>query len=72
MTDSLLRAIEKVKLLPEPQQEVLASLLLAEMESEKHWNQLFAGSADQLKALADEAIAEHRAGQTEPLDPDEL
>jgi hypothetical protein len=38
--------------------------------SERRWDDSFAASTDVLAQLADEALAEHRAGRTEPLDPD--
>ncbi|MGI9175124.1 MAG: hypothetical protein ACR2GR_07390 [Rhodothermales bacterium] len=48
--------------------------MLAELESEQRWAELFARpeSEELLERLADEALAAHRAGQTRPLDPDEL
>jgi hypothetical protein len=33
---------------------------------------LFSRSPDLLSKLADEALAEHRAGKTKPLDPETL
>lgn len=43
--------------------------LLAELESERRWNDLFARSEGLLSELAAEAIREDEAGLTEPLDP---
>ena len=42
---------------------------LAELESELRWNEQFARpeSEELLERLADEALSEHRAGQTRPL-----
>ena len=71
MTASLQAAIEKAKNLSEEQQNVLAALLLEEMNAEKRWDEVFSGSLDQLKSLADEALDENRAGTTEILDPDQ-
>ncbi len=72
MTPTLEQAFaEAAKLSPE-EQEVLAQWILDELASERHWDAAFAASADQLAQLADEALAEHRAGKTEPLEPDEL
>jgi hypothetical protein len=39
---------------------------------EAPWQQAFAGSTDALAQLADEALAEHRAGRTHALDPDKM
>jgi hypothetical protein len=72
MTGLLQQAFEKAGQLSPDEQNALASLLLAELESENRWDELFRASGDQLEKLADEALAEHRAGKTEPLDPDKL
>ena len=58
--------------LPETEQEAIAALILAELDSERRWDALFAKSQDLLSRLAKEARDEHRAGDTEPLDPDKL
>jgi len=47
-------------------------MLLEELASERRWEELFAGSHDLLAELADQALAEHRAGRTEKLDPEKL
>lgn len=64
MTDLLERAFAKAATLPEVEQDALAALILAEIESEQRWQQTFADSQDVLTQLADEALAEHRAGKT--------
>jgi plasmid stabilization system protein ParE len=50
----------------------LGRMLLEELASERRWEELFAGSHDLLAELADEALAEHRAGRTEKVDPEKL
>ena len=45
---------------------------LAELESERRWDDLFARSADLLSELAGEAVREDEAGLTLALDPDKL
>ena len=72
MTPLLERAIAKVRVLCEQEQNVIAQIVLDEIESEKHWDELFAKSPEKIQKLADKAWAEHKAGQTEPLDPDRL
>lgn len=72
MTQQLTKAFEKAAKLPEPEQIAFANFILAELASEQHWQQAFEGSQDMLEQLADEALAEHRAGQTVELDPDKL
>ena len=46
--------------------------LLAEIESERRWDELFARPSTILERMADEALREHDAGLTQPLDPDTL
>jgi len=58
---------EAAKLAPEEQSE-LAVLILDELRSGKRWAKAFADSQDALARLADEALAEARAGITTPLD----
>jgi hypothetical protein len=67
-------AIQKVKQLPEEDQESIASIILQEIESEHRWEELFARpeSADLLSRMADEALAEARAGHSRKLDVNEL
>ena len=68
MTDLLERAFAEASKLPESEQDALASLFLAELESERRWSQAFASSQEQLATLADEALREFEAGETLPLD----
>lgn len=68
MTKLLERAFTKASKLPVEQQNVIASLLLREMESEERWTEVLAQSQDKLAMLADEALAEFERGETEPLE----
>ena len=72
MTDLLKKAFEAASHLPEKEQEALAVAILAEVTSDADWDARFAQSAESLTELADEALKEHRAGKTRPLDPGEL
>lgn len=72
MTQLLKRAFDKVSQGPEALQDAIAALILAELESEQRWDESFARSQDAMTALAEEALAEHRAGRSKPLDPDTL
>ena len=68
MTQLLARAFAAASKLPETEQDAVASLLLAELESEQRWSEAFAASQHQLAALADEALREFEAGETLPMD----
>jgi hypothetical protein len=70
MTELLQRAFNEASKLPDQEQDAVASWLLAEIESERRWDEAFSSSQQLLSELAEEALAEHRAGQTQDLDPD--
>jgi len=72
MTKLLEKAFAEAVKLPKKEQDKLAKWLLAELESERLWDAVFARSADELAKLADEALKEHRKGRTKPLNPEQL
>ena len=72
MTKLLQKAFDEASKLPEVEQDALGRILLEELASERHWEDLFSGSPDLLADLADQALAEHHAGRTEKLDPEKL
>jgi hypothetical protein len=72
MTASLQLAFSEAAKLPEPEQEVLASRLLAELSAEDDFDRAIARSSDKLAALTREALAEFRSRQTEALDPERI
>ncbi|HET6387169.1 MAG TPA: hypothetical protein VFJ58_27590 [Armatimonadota bacterium] len=64
MTQLLQKAFAEASKLSEDEQNAFAALMLEELESERRWDEAFARSQDKLAHLADEALGEHRAGQT--------
>ena len=72
MTEMLEQAIRVAKALPEPEQDALAAAILAEIEDEHCWAESFARSQEVLFELAREALDEHRAGRTLPMDPEQM
>jgi len=68
----LQKAIAEASKLPENAQEAIGAWLLAEIESERRWDELFARPSDVLERMADKALREHEAGLTQPLDPETL
>ena len=72
MTKLLEKAFAEACRLPEQEQYALATMILEELASERHWQEAFAASEDVLAQLADEALAEHREGRSQVLDPDGL
>lgn len=72
MTKALKKAFEAASRLSDQDQDELAAAILEELEADERWDTAFASSHGALERLADEALEEHRAGRTEPLDPDAL
>lgn len=72
MSRLLEKAMAEAAKLPEQEQEAVGAWILAELESERRWDGLFAKSQDILARLAEEARREYDTGLTEPLDPDKL
>jgi len=68
MTKALKKAFEAAARLSESAQDELATAILAEIEAEARFDAAIEASGSKLERLADEALAEHRAGRTESLD----
>lgn len=66
MTQLLKEAFEKANTLSQEEQDRLARFLLAELDSEHRWAELFGSSEseDLLERLADDALSAHRSGRT--------
>ena len=74
MTQLLAHAFEKAAALPEEDQDEVARRLLEDLDGDARWDELFARPESDawLTKMADEALADHRAGKTTPLDPNDL
>ncbi len=68
MTTLLEKAINRVSVLPAKRQNVLARLLLAEIDADAQWDKSFKSSQHELAELAGNALAEHRKGKTRAMD----
>ena len=62
MNDLLQKAFDRASALPTDEQQRSAHFLLAELESEQHWADLFSCSESEglLERLADQALSDHR------------
>lgn len=67
MTNLLEKAIKKAGKLPEKEQNVIAEIILEEIEDEKKWEGKFKNNQRKISKLADEAIEEYKVGKTESL-----
>ncbi len=65
MTEALSRAFEAASSLPEDAQQLLAAQLMEEIEGELLWGETLAKTQDALERMADEALQEYHAGQTQ-------
>jgi hypothetical protein len=72
MTRAMEQAIERLKRVPETQQEELAQFLLHELEEDERWAATTQSRRPQLDRLIKDVLADHAAGKTRPLDPDAL
>ena len=72
MTNKLKKAFDAASKLPPAEQDALAAAILEEVKVDGLWEASFAKQPGALERLAEEALEEHRAGRTRPLDPDNL
>jgi hypothetical protein len=68
MTGLLEQAVRRAESLSAEQQDAIASQIIESIEDEGAWAQRFRESPAVLRSLAQEAIDEHRRGETRPLD----
>lgn len=66
------KVIERLRAMPENQQERLARFLLHELDEEVRWVSSTAEHESKLGGLVDQVLADDRDGKCEPLDPDSL
>jgi hypothetical protein len=59
-------------MLPDPEQDAIAALILEEIEDDRRWEQAFARSSEKLTALAARAAEQVRTGQCRTAGFDEL
>ena len=69
MNKILEKALAKVALLPDDEQQTIASLILEEIQSERDWVHRFATTQDQLGELTRRAREEVTCGDVVPYDP---
>jgi hypothetical protein len=68
MTDLLDKAIAAVRKRPRDEQDAMGAIILEELADEARWAKSIAETQDALRKLADEALAEFKAGRTTPLE----
>ncbi|BBO35951.1 hypothetical protein [Lacipirellula parvula] len=72
MTKTLQEAIERLQQMPEDRQDLLARLVLHEIDEDEKWAKSTAANVDKLRGLIGEVLQADSRGECEPLDPDRL
>ena len=68
MSTLLEKALEKVVVLPQDEQDAIASQILASLADEDAWKKSFAKKRDLIRRMAREALEEDEKGETLLLD----
>jgi hypothetical protein len=68
MTGLLEEALRRVESLSPDEQDAIAAQIIETLDDEEAWERSFRQNPSVLRSLADEALAEHRRGETRPLD----
>jgi hypothetical protein len=68
MTGLLQAALRRVECLSREEQDAIASQIIETLDDEEAWARRFRGNPAAVRALAREALEEHRRGETRPLD----
>jgi hypothetical protein len=68
MTGLLEKALQRIEALSSEEQDAVASQILQTLDDEEAWARRFREKPEVLRSLAQEALEEHRRGQTRPLD----
>jgi len=68
MTELLEDALRKVASLPREEQDAIASQIIETLKDEAAWKEKLARAPEKLRGLSEDAMREHRQGETRPLD----
>ncbi len=68
MTGLLENALRRVESLSREEQDAIASQIIETLEDEALWERSFRERPGVLRSMAQEALDEHRRGETRPLD----
>jgi hypothetical protein len=68
MSTLLEKALERVVVLPQDEQDAIASQILASLADEDGWKKRFVEKRDVIHRMAREALEEDAKGETLPLD----
>ncbi|MBX3402589.1 MAG: hypothetical protein KF699_04160 [Phycisphaeraceae bacterium] len=66
MTRLMEQAIERLRAVPESQQDKLAEFLLHELAEDQRWTDTSSANGSSLKSIVDQVLADDAAGRCEP------
>ncbi len=72
MTRLMEQVIERLKAIPEAQQDGVAEFLLKELAEDERWAASTRENGVRLRGLIENVLADDAAGYCEPLDPERL
>ena len=72
MTKTLQEAIERLQQMPEDRQDLLAKLVLHEIDEDEKWAKSTEANANKLREFIGHVLQADSRGECEPLDPDRL
>ena len=72
MTRLMEQAIERLRAIPEGQQDQLAEFLLNELDDDQRWLQSTSVHSEKLNTLVSKVLADDASGNSVALDPDHL
>ena len=63
-----MEALRRIECLPPEERDAIASQILETLDDEQAWARSYQEQPERLRRLAQEALDEHRRGETGPLD----
>ncbi|HZZ28109.1 MAG TPA: hypothetical protein VFE46_08910 [Pirellulales bacterium] len=72
MTDALKQAIERLQQMPEERQDMIARLMLHEIEEDERWMRSTESHSAKLQGFVKDLLEADRRGECEPLNPEKL
>ena len=72
MTRLMEQAIERLRAVPETQQDQLAQFLLSELDEDARWSASTQANIERLRRLGEQVLADDQRGACEPLNPGTL
>ena len=66
--DSMTGLLRRIEALSSEGQDAMASQILDTLDDDEAWSRQFHNNPEVLRSLAQEALEEHRRGETRPLD----